>query len=407
MFQIRSWPNVILHLDGDAFFASIIQAVNPNLKGRPVVVGAERGIATAVSYEAKKLGITRGMRIFEIKRIAPDCFIADSDFELYGLFSKKMFDIVRSFSPSVEEYSIDECFADLKGLRRPLNLSYKGIGQAIKEKVEKSLGITVSVGISLTKSLAKLASSFQKPSGFTVVEGSLIEKFLGEIKIREIWGIGENTESYLNKLGIFTALDFVQKDENFIFKHLTKPYFEIWKELRGEMVYRINPYSKDPAKSITRSQTFAPPTKDKNLLYSRLMAHIEDAFVKARRLGYQAGKMSIFLKTQQFKYLAKELKIVPKTNYPLMIREKIRSAFNDIYNSRFVYRTTGCTIFDLSETSTVQPDLFSDKNKEEKARRIYPLFEEKKVNFGLSLFDRERLRSGPKDQNLKIPLIEI
>lgn len=407
MLQIRDWSNVILHLDGDAFFASIIQAINPCLKGKPVVVGGERGIATAVSYEAKKMGIKRGMRIFEIKKIVPNCFIAESDFELYGLFSKKMFDIVRSFSPTVEEYSIDECFADLKGMRRPLNMSYEEIGRTIKTKVEKSLGITVSVGISLTKSLAKLASSYQKPSGFTMIKGPIIEKFLEKIKVREIWGIGENTESYLNKMKIFTALDFVEKDEDFVRSYLTKPFLEIWKELRGEMVYELNPYGKESTKSVTRSQTFSPPTKNKDLLYSRLMAHVEDAFTRARKLNYQVGKLAIFLKTQQFRYLIHELKIIPQISYPMMIRDKIESAFEQIYNNQLIYRTTGCTIFDLSEISTTQPGLFSDKSREEKIKKIYPLFEQKKVNFGLSLFDKERLKPVEKEKRLQIPLIQI
>ena len=99
MFQLRSWPNVILHIDGDAFFASVMQAVRPSLKGKPVVTGQERGIATAISYEARKYGITRAMRMSEIKKICPQCIIVDSDYELYDLFAKKMFAIVRSFTP--------------------------------------------------------------------------------------------------------------------------------------------------------------------------------------------------------------------------------------------------------------------------------------------------------------------
>ena len=98
MFQIRSWPETILHIDGDAFFASVAQAVNPKLKGKPVVTGHERGIATAISYEAKKYGITRGMRFFEMRKLCPDCAFIESDYELYALFSHRMFEILRQFS---------------------------------------------------------------------------------------------------------------------------------------------------------------------------------------------------------------------------------------------------------------------------------------------------------------------
>jgi DNA polymerase-4/DNA polymerase V len=151
---VFDWHNAILHLDADAFFASVMQVVYPRLKGKPVVVGKERGIATACSYEAKKLGVKRGLRINEIKKIFPQVVIVDSDYEIYALFSQKIFSILRRFTPLVEEYSVDEGFADIKGLRRPLNMSYQEIGAAIKNEIETSLGLTVSVGISLTKFLA-------------------------------------------------------------------------------------------------------------------------------------------------------------------------------------------------------------------------------------------------------------
>src|SRR5262245_49168656 len=134
-FQVRSWPTVVLHLDGDAFFVSVLQAINPSLKGKPVVAGSERGIATAASYEAKKYGIKRAMRIDEVRKLCPEVIVMHSDYETYSLFSQKMFDIMREFSPTVEEYSIDEGFADLKGLRRPLRMTYQEIAKAMKNKV--------------------------------------------------------------------------------------------------------------------------------------------------------------------------------------------------------------------------------------------------------------------------------
>jgi DNA polymerase-4/DNA polymerase V len=112
-----SWPKAVLCLDGDAFFASVTQAVHPELKGKPVVTGWERGIATAVSYEARALGVTRGMRCWEIKKQFPTVTITTSDYRIYHLFSEKMFTVMRKYSPCVEVYSVDEGFADLKGMR--------------------------------------------------------------------------------------------------------------------------------------------------------------------------------------------------------------------------------------------------------------------------------------------------
>src|SRR5499427_378157 len=117
---LHAFPRAIVHIDGDAFFASCEQSRRPKLQGRPVITGKERGIAASMSYEAKARGVTRGMRIADIRKVCPDAVILPSDYETYSLLSKRFFAIVRRYTPEVEEYSVDECFADLTGLRRPL-----------------------------------------------------------------------------------------------------------------------------------------------------------------------------------------------------------------------------------------------------------------------------------------------
>lgn len=408
MFQIHNWPNVILHLDGDAFFASVMQAIDPSLKGKPVVVGKERGIVTAISYEAKKFGIKRGMMIGEVKKLCPQCIVAYSDYETYSLFSQKMFSVLRSFTPDVEEYSVDEGFADLKGLQRPLNANYGKIGQMIKEKIEACLGLTVSVGISITKSLAKLASSANKPSGLTVVPGRSIEKLLAPIPLEKIWGIGPNTSAYLNKLGIKTALNFASQTEGFLKKHLAKPCLEIWHELRGEKVYELNFEGKKTYKSITKSQTFFPPTDDPEVLWARLLVHVEAAFAKARRFGYRVGKITIFLKTQEFRYQAVEIKLLETVAYPMLIREELKVGFARIFQKGTLYRATGCWLNDLKEDAPCQPTLFSDQGlAEEKVKKIYPLLEAKKVDFGTTLFDKKRLLFKSRPPKFRLPVLSL
>lgn len=132
---IVSWPRAIIHVDADAFFASCEQAVDPRLRGKPVVVGKKRGIVTAASYEAKAKGVKRGMRIFEAERVCPGVIVRESDYETYGLFSVRMFEILRRFSPEVEEYSIDEAFVDLTGLRRIFRSSYSNIAKKIQDTI--------------------------------------------------------------------------------------------------------------------------------------------------------------------------------------------------------------------------------------------------------------------------------
>jgi len=386
MFSHFSWPEAILHIDGDAFFASVMQSVNPRLMGKPIAVGKERGIATAFSYEAKRMGVTRGMTASEIKRVCPSCLFIESDYSLFALTSRRMFDIMRSYSPTVEEYSIDEGFVDIKGLRSMYRKGYEDIALMIKKDIEEKLAIPVSVGLSVTKSLAKLASNFRKPSGFTPVQGKHIEFLLKQNSVQKVWGIGPNTAAYLIKQNVHTALDFVLLPETYVISHLSKPYHEIWQELRGHTVYKVNPAPKTTYQSISKTETFTPATRDKELLWSYLLQHIEDAFSKARRFNYAVGKISLFLKTQQFAYRTTEHTFLTPTAYPLLVRSDLRAAFERVYDATHLYRTTGCTIHNLSDRGAVQESLFGNHIQENKTKKMYDAVSQiKGVSFGITL----------------------
>src|SRR3990167_7237509 len=136
----RSFPRAILHIDGDSFFASCEVAKNPQLRGRAVITGKERGIVSACTYEAKRRGVTRGMQLHEVRKLVPDAVILPSDYETYSLFSNRMYKIVRRYTPEVEEYSIDECFADLTGMRRVNKMGYGEVAEAVGTHTHPALG---------------------------------------------------------------------------------------------------------------------------------------------------------------------------------------------------------------------------------------------------------------------------
>lgn len=408
MFSHYSWPEAILHIDGDAFFASVMQSVNPSLKGKPIITGKERGIATAFSYEAKNMGVKRGMTLSEIKKVCPSCIYVESDYDLFSLVSKRMFSIMKNYSPIVEEYSIDEGFIDIKGLRRMHRKTYEEIALAIKLEIEEKLDITVSVGLSITKSLAKLASSFRKPSGFTPVQGKHIEYLLGRCTAQNIWGLGPNTAAYLTKYNIKTALEFASLSEDFIISHLSKPYYEIWQELRGKKIFLLDQNPKNTYKSISKTETFTPPTNNKELLWSYLFRHIEDAFSKARRYKYAVGAISLFLKTQQFNYRATECKLSTPTAYPLLIRKELHQAFDRIYDSSHIYRTTGCTISNLSDAAIIQDSLFTDQLIKSKTQKLYSILSSiKKVDFGTALISNRHSLKKPEVKKANFSILAL
>lgn len=404
--MIISWPEVVLCLDGDAFFASVTQAVHPELKGKPVVTGWERGIATAVSYEARALGIKRGMPCWEIKKQYPEVTIAVSDYRIYHMFSEKMFTVMRKYSPCVEVYSVDEGFADLKGMRRPLHMSYEQIASSIKKEIESSLGITVSIGLSVTKSLAKLAVNMEKPSGLTVIPGKEIDGLLKKTPIDKVWGIGGQSTALLTKLGVATAFDFSKKPESFIKQYFSKPFHEIWRELNGEMVYAVNPDAKRVYKSITRSATVTPATNDKDILWARMSDHIEAAFFKARNYNYAVKRVFLFLKDQSFHHHGVEIKLAESTSYPMSIKRELKEGFEKLYKKSMMVRASGATIYEFSENNQKQASLFfGNSEMETKAKSLYPMVENKKVDFGTSLFDSDRLIRKKKEIKLSLPLL--
>lgn len=357
---LESWPNAVLHLDGDAFFASCEQSIHPELKGRPVITGKERNIVASMSYEAKARGVKRATALWEAKRICPDAMILPSDYETYSLISKRIFSIIRRFTPTVEESSIDEGYADLKGLRRLYRTSYEGIARKIKETIERELDIPVSLGLSLTKTLAKLASKHKKPRGFTAVPGYKLHLFLKEIPVEEVCGIGPNTTALLNKRGVFTVYDYVAKSESWAKQLWGKIGIELWKELRGEMVYPINSEEKTSYDSITKSKTFTPPSEDYDYLKAQLFRNTESAFIKLRRYHLRAKRLVVYLKRQDFRSSGMQGDLNRTAVSPLEAFPLIEEMLKAVYAPHTLYRSTGIVLTKLEEDRGMQFELFED-----------------------------------------------
>ncbi|OIO46173.1 MAG: hypothetical protein AUJ28_02960 [Parcubacteria group bacterium CG1_02_37_51] len=369
-FMIQHWPRAILHLDADAFFASCEQALNPELKGKPVVTGAERGIVSAASYEAKDMGINRGIPLWEVRKICPEAIILPSDYESYSLISTRIFDIMRQFTPQVEEYSIDEAFADLTGLQRPLHSSYQLIAKNMKKIIELELGITVSVGVSVNKQLAKIAANFQKPSGLTIVPGPMIEYLLDKTPLEKVWGFGPSTVSYLQKYKLKTAYDFACQSEFWVKKHLNKSGVEIWQELKGQQVHQVSDAKHEVYKSISKMKTFIPPSSDPKYLTGQLIRNLESACIKARRHNLLANRVIIYLRQQNFQSTGFEIKLNQASNSALLITPLIKEVFNKIFNKDNEYRTTGIVLSHLTNNAEVQTSLFANQLKIAKMEKM-------------------------------------
>ena len=381
LLSVASFPRAILHLDADAFFASVEQARDPRLKGKPVVVGAERGIAAAFSYEAKALGITRAMPVHEIRRKFPQVIIVNGDYDSYSLYSARMFEIVRRYSYVVDEYSLDECFADITGMRRPLRMGYEEIAKKIQDEIISELDVVASIGVSLTKTLAKVGSKHNKPHGLVMIPGNHIHEVLAKTPVGNVWGIGPNTTAFLNARGIRTAYDFVLKDEKWITDNLSKPFYETWKELSGQMVFQLSEEKKGGQKSISKTHTFVP-SSDPNFIFAQLSKNIENACIKARRFNLASSKIFIFLKTQEFKFYGTEFTLTQPTNLPQPMLELAEQVFRKLYRPHTLYRASGVVLAELHENKEHQADLFDESVRIKKLEEVYESVDELTKRYG-------------------------
>lgn len=379
---LSSYPKAIAHIDCDAFFTSCESARDPKLKGLPIATGKERGIVSCPSYEAKALGITRAMRLTEAKKICPGLVVLPSDYELYSIYSCRLFDIIRRFTPDVEEYSIDEAFCDLTGLRRMYRASYPKIARKIKDSIQQELGITVSVGISLSRILAKLASKADKPDGFTAVPGYKLHEFLKDMPLEKVCGFGPNSVALLNKCGLTAVLDYVNRPKRFAQALLGKVGEELWYELRGMSVYRIVTEPKNKYLSISKTKTFSPASCDKEFVKGQLFRNLESALIKLRRHGLSARNLTAFLRRADFSHLGAEGRLTRHSSSTLDFTALCGQLFENISEPGVAYRSSGVVLSDIADDSVDLRDLFEDPVLVEKVKNISIAVDKINSNFG-------------------------
>ncbi len=366
----------------DAFFASVAQQQEVKYKGKPVITGSERAVATSVSYEAKALGIKRCTPIFEIKKHVPQVIILPSDYETIGLFSLRIFDIVRNYTAEVEEYSVDECFADITGMDTALGMTYEEIAQALQRDIQVMLGATGSIGLAPTKTLAKIASKWKKPHGCTVLEEKDITCFLSQVPLRDVWGIGKAHEQKLTAAGMKTALDFVQAPEGWVKDHLAKPGQELWQELQGRAVIPIHSEARSDHHSICRHKTFWPNTNNERELLAHLCQNIENACLQLRRYGLVSRHAVFGVKRDDFSYRAREIEIPHAAAEPQAFIAAVKHLFRKVYKKEHFYRATFFNLYGL-RTPAAQSSLFEEENIAlEKQKEAFKAIDEVNQKFG-------------------------
>lgn len=356
----------ILHVDGDGFFAACEVARRPDLRGKPVVVGQDRGIACAMTYEAKHLGITRATPIFEIRKKFPEVVILPTHFELYEAYSEKLYRVLCSHLKTVEWYSIDECFAVMPKSMMKRHGSWQAAIQMIKDDVQSQLGITFSFGLADTKVLAKVASKMEKPDGCTVLDEPGREAALQALAIEGVWGIGWKTSEKLRKKGIQSALDFVRRPEEYIQAWFAEPIQVIWHELRGKRISEIHTGHGDK-KSLQATRSFSPASDDAQFVWSELSRNVEIACRRLRDQGLVTRSFSVFVKSKSItrRTTGESFNLPFYTQNPSDMLGSVRAVYQDLMRLHpgMRYRATGVSVYGLVRKESLPPDLFGDQEE--------------------------------------------
>lgn len=376
--------HIIALVDCDSFFVSCEQAVNPELKGKPVCVMSGRGqCVISRSKEAKKLGVRMGMPYFQIEGQMKKAIYINANHDLYHEISKKVMAVLKEFSPKVEIYSIDEAFVDLTGLERLYKKNYLEIAQMIRDEVKEKVDIPVSIGLSSSKSLAKLASDKAKKleEGVMLIGARKILPLLQKTSIDEIWGIGKNLSALFRRNGILTAYELVSQDDVWLNKQVGIRGLEMKHELLGEMVSPVCDEVKLP-QSIQKTSALAKFSSDKNYLKNSLNYHIHRACVKLRKINAKCKGISIFLRTKDFRVFCEKKVLNAATDFELEISDIVFELLEKIYNEKILYRSTGVILDTFVFNSQAQMSLFTDINVDEKKEKLSKCFDKLEERFG-------------------------
>ena len=300
--------STILHVDMDAFYASVSIKDNPKLQGKPVVVGAGvRGVVLSANYEARKFGIRAAMPVGRAQRLAPTAIFIPPDHTRYHQVSEHVMKIFRDVSPHVEPISLDEAFIDVTGAKRLLG-SGREIAMMIRAKVEKEQGITCSVGIAHNKFIAKLASQHCKPNGLLEIATDQILTFLHPLPANAIWGVGPKTNEQLEKLGLRTVGEIANTSLSTLIRALGEAAGSSLYELAWGRDYR-EVISYEPEKSISAAETFESDIDDPEEILREFLRLCEKATLRMRDAGYCAKTISIKVRFADFKTITRSKKM--------------------------------------------------------------------------------------------------
>ncbi len=348
----RTWPRIVIHADMDAFYASVEQLDRPELRGRPVLIGpnSHRGVVLTASYEARPFGVGSAMPVAEARRRCPDAVMVSPRPGRYEEVSRQVMEVLGDFAPKVEPISLDEAFLDMTGAEHFFGPPH-AMGDRIKTAVFKATGLNISVGVSGTKYVAKVASDFGKPDGLVVVPPVDASAWLAPQSVTRLWGVGKKTAAKLKSMGFVSIGDIAKADGRLLEQRLGR-----WGLRLHELANGIDPRSVRRgrgAKSMGSDRTLSRDVKDPREIETHLRRASERIARRVRQKGYVARGVRVRLKTTEFNTLTRQ-RLLPRAT-------DIASDFYDIakhllpeFDHPGPYRLVGLAVYQLQWRDHIQ-----------------------------------------------------
>ncbi len=324
----------IIHVDMDAFYASVEQMDNPELKGKPLAVGGSevRGVVSAASYEARKFGVRSAISGIQAKKLCPDLIFVRPRFDRYKEISKKIRKIFHDYTDLVEPLSLDEAYLDVTENKKG-NPSATLIAQEIRKRIFEEVGLTASAGISVNKFVAKIASDYNKPNGQKTVNPDEVEAFLEKLDIKKFYGVGKVTAEKMYQLGIFTGYDLKQKPLEYLEKHFGNSGFHYYQICRGIHNSAVKPNRK--IKSVGAERTFGENLSSEIFMEERLQSIAKELEKRLQKSKISGKTITLKIKYSDFTlqtrsktlpYFVSDKNIILDVAKDLLYQERLRNS---------------------------------------------------------------------------------
>lgn len=385
---------LVMHVDMDAFYASIEQRDHPEWRGQPVIVGGTgaRGVVATASYEARRFGVGSAMSMSKARKLCPNGIFVDGDHAYYEAVSAELMEILSTFSPAVEPLSLDEAFLDIDGLSRHYE-SPVAMAHAVKKRIYDQLGLVASVGIGANKYLAKLASDLEKPNGLVWIRDDQIKDVLRPLPITRLWGVGSFTASKLMAKGVATIGDVADTPLGTLIDLVGKQAYT-FKELAEGIDHRkIVPVRR--AQSIGNEETFATDIWARDDVCKELLRLSEKVGGRLRRSGHFAMTITLKVRFATFRTVTRALTLREATCYDEVIYRTVCDLYDKMKANEPI-RLLGVTASHLTEMEEVS--LFVD-DAEEKKKSLYQTVDALKAKFGASIITKANLIAKKERDN--------